>query len=117
MAKKKKEEKEKPKKKKASKEEVVKFTTSDLARGMCEEWEDFTIKGMKDFLKDAFGKVTGEILNGKRVSIKDFGTFYLIDRKARKGRNPQTGEEITIPASKGLKFKPARTLRAEVKNL
>ncbi|MFH1416031.1 MAG: HU family DNA-binding protein [Elusimicrobiota bacterium] len=45
--------------------------------------------------------------NGERVTISDFGTFYVKFRKARKGRNPRTGEVIDIPPQKVVKFTPA----------
>ena len=47
-----------------------------------------------------------------KYAIAGFGAFTVTARAARKGRNPRTGEEIAIPASKVLKFKPAASLRA-----
>ncbi len=50
---------------------------------------------------DAFLKVTGEALqSGDRVSLVGFGSFSVTERSARMGRNPQTGQEISIPANK-----------------
>ncbi len=46
-----------------------------------------------------------------RYSIGNFGTFTIVKRRARKGRNPRTGEAIRIKASKVLKFRPAAALR------
>ena len=63
--------------------------------------------------------VFGEIEKGlKRAetdgkfAIANFGSFVVSERAARKGRNPQTGEEIDIPASRTLRFKPAAKLKA-----
>ena len=68
--------------------------------------------------KRAVELVFGEIESGLKKSKKagkytvgTFGTFAVSKRKARKGRNPQTGEAIRIKASKVLKFKPAANLR------
>jgi DNA-binding protein HU-beta len=47
--------------------------------------------------------------NGK-VQLTGFGTFSTVHRKERKGRNPGTGEEITIPAQNAVKFKPGKKL-------
>ncbi|MBT5633626.1 MAG: HU family DNA-binding protein, partial [Nitrospina sp.] len=47
----------------------------------------------------------------KRFAYPSFGTFTVRSRKARKGRNPRTGEEIKIKASKTVGFKPAPTLK------
>ena len=46
-----------------------------------------------------------------RYTIGNFGTFSIVKRKGRKGRNPQTGEAIRIRASKALRFRPAAALR------
>ena len=48
---------------------------------------------------------------GDSVSISGFGSFKVVERKARKGRNPRTGEDIQIPASKVVKFTPGKTLK------
>ena len=45
------------------------------------------------------------------VALTDFGSFTVIGRKARKGRNPRTGAEIRIPAKKAVKFAPSKALK------
>ncbi|KIL12221.1 hypothetical protein B4127_1552 [Bacillus pumilus] len=50
-----------------------------------------------------------------QVKIAGFGTFEVATRAARKGRNPQTGEEIEIPETKAPKFKAAKALKDAVK--
>ena len=69
--------------------------------------------------KRAVELVLGEIESGLKASRKDgkytigtFGTFSVVKRAARKGRNPRTGEPIKIKASKSLRFKAASTLRS-----
>ena len=49
--------------------------------------------------------------NGKNVALPGFGTFSVKDRAERKGRNPQTGEEITISAGKVVRFKTGKGLK------
>jgi DNA-binding protein HU-beta len=49
--------------------------------------------------------------NGDSVTLVGFGTFSVSDRAARTGRNPRTGEAITIPASKSPKFKAGKALK------
>ncbi|GAB6888262.1 HU family DNA-binding protein [Desulfothermus okinawensis JCM 13304] len=57
-----------------------------------------------------------EILqNDQKLTITGFGTFEVVQRKERKGRNPQTGEEMIIPAAKVVKFKPGKLLKEAVK--
>jgi DNA-binding protein HU-beta len=61
------------------------------------------------------GNITKELKkkNGK-VTLVGFGTFTKVRRKARKGRNPQTGETIKIKASNSVRFKPGKTLKDSI---
>ncbi len=65
---------------------------------------DSFIAGITDALKKKDGKVT----------LTGFGTFQKTRRKARKGRNPQTGESIKIKASNAVKFKPGKKLKDSI---
>lgn len=49
------------------------------------------------------------------LTVSGFGSFKIVERAARKGRNPRTGEEIAIPASKNVKFTPSKGLKESVK--
>ena len=61
---------------------------------------------------NAFTDVITEALKkGDKVQLVGFGSFEVIKREARKGRNPQTKEEIKIPASKAPKFKAGKALK------
>jgi DNA-binding protein HU-beta len=55
--------------------------------------------------------VSDEIKAGGDVTLTGLGTFSPTERAARKGRNPRTGEEIDIAASKAVKFKASKTLK------
>lgn len=46
-----------------------------------------------------------------KLTLAGLGSFVVTKREARKGRNPQTGAEITIPASKGVRFRPGKALK------
>ena len=59
--------------------------------------------------------VTKALKKGDRLSLPGFGTFSVTRRKARIGRNPQTGKEIKIPAAKVAKFKAGNLLKSAVK--
>ena len=61
------------------------------------------------------GNITKELKkkNGK-VTLVGFGTFTKVRRKARKGRNPQTGEAMKIKASNSVRFKPGKTLKDSI---
>lgn len=66
-------------------------------------------------LKSFTDTVIKALKKGDSVNIVGFGSFSVSKRKARKGRNPQTGKEINIPATKVPKFKAGKGLRDAVK--
>ena len=55
--------------------------------------------------------ITETLASGDKVQLVGFGTFEVSERAERTGRNPQTGEEMSIPASKAPKFKPGKALK------
>ena len=55
------------------------------------------------------------VKKGDSVTLVGFGSFKATKRAARKGRNPQTGKEITIPARKSPKFTPGKLFKEKVK--
>ena len=62
-----------------------------------------------------FSSIQASLAKGEKVQLIGFGNFEVRQRAARKGRNPQTGEEINIPASKVPAFKPGKALKDAVK--
>ncbi len=58
--------------------------------------------------------ITDALKKGDQVTLVGFGTFLVRDRKARVGRNPQSGESIDIPASKAPSFKAGKGLKEAV---
>jgi nucleoid DNA-binding protein len=59
-------------------------------------------------LDEALSEIRRAVDEGETVALRGFGTFRISERSARKGRNPQTGEEIDIPASRSLAFKASK---------
>lgn len=65
---------------------------------------------------DAFVSVVTQTLkDGKDVTLVGFGVFHVSERAERQGRNPQTGETLTIPATKKPRFRPGKPLKEAVK--
>ena len=58
--------------------------------------------------------VTESLINGEKVQLVGFGTFEVSERKAREGRNPLTGEALSIAATKVPKFKAGKALKAQI---
>ncbi len=67
-----------------------------------------------DALDGMVSAITGALKKGDTVSLIGFGTFSVRDRAARKGRNPRTGEEIQIKASRNPAFKAGKALKDAV---
>ena len=68
-----------------------------------------------EFLDTFIEEITSALRRGDKVNITGFGIFKVLDRKAREGINPKTGEKIHIAASKKPKFTPGKVLKEAVK--
>ncbi len=66
-------------------------------------------------LNFALEAIKGSLKKGQRVQLIGFGSFLVRHRKARQGRNPKTGEKITISARKAPGFTPGKTLKKAVR--
>jgi len=74
-----------------------------------------TKKEAEAVVDTGFGAISKALKKGERVTLVGFGTFSVVKRPARKGRNPQTGKEIEIAAKKVPKFTAGKGLKAIVK--
>ena len=103
----------------------VKYTVNTIA-GYISEKHEISKKMSKELLEDLFDVITKGVMSGERVPIGKIGKVYVRVRpasKARKGRNPITGEEMVIPAKKATKVPKftftkdykERALKAKVK--
>lgn len=88
---------------------VVKATVSETLEGV-------TAKDTAVFVDATIQTIQDAVVAGDKVSIVGFGTFETTERAARMVRNPQTGEDMEIPASKAPKFKAGKAFKDAVKN-
>ncbi len=72
---------------------------------------DLSKKDTEAALKAFVEVVTEELKKGEKIQLVGFGTFEVSERAERIGRNPQSGEEMVIPASKAPKFKAGKSLK------
>ena len=72
---------------------------------------EITKKDAEKVINAFFTTVEDALKSGDKIQLIGFGTFEVRDRQARKGRNPQTGEEIDIPAARVPAFKPGKALK------
>lgn len=87
---------------------------TDLINTVSEK-SDLSRKDATKAVDAVFESIMDSLKNGEKVSLIGFGNFEVRERAARKGRNPQTGDEIEIPASKVPAFKPGKALKDNVK--
>lgn len=73
------------------------------------------VKDAEALLEAMVAGIEEALAKGDKVAITGFGTFSVSSRKARKGRNPQTGKEIKIPASKSPRFTAGKGLKDALK--
>lgn len=85
-----------------SKKEVIKLVADKLEK---------TQKEVEEVLDVVIETIKNSLVSGESVNFAGFGKFEISERAERKGCNPQTSEEILIPASKSAKFKPAKALK------
>ncbi len=74
----------------------------------------YSKKEAADLVELIFETMKDTLTKGEKIKISGFGNFVIRDKRARTGRNPQTGEAITITARRVLTFKPSQVLREEV---
>lgn len=89
------------------------MTKADLIHALADAAE--TTKANADRMLAALATIVGdELKSGNQVILPGIGKLDLTHRKARVGRNPQTGADVQIPASTGVKFKAAKALKDAV---
>jgi integration host factor subunit alpha len=74
----------------------------------------FSKRESADLVELLFEVIKETLGNGERIKISGFGNFELRDKRARVGRNPQTGEVIEITARRVLTFKPSQVLKVQL---
>lgn len=85
----------------------------DLINWVCEE-TNMSVKDSTIFIEKMFSQIT-ESLKEEELQLPFIGKFSVVETKAKKGRNPQTGETIEIPASKKIKFKVSKEWQESIK--
>jgi len=90
------------------------MTKADLIAQVAKK-ANLTAKAAKDSVNAVFSTISDAMKRGEKVVVTGFGTFVVRRRAARKGRNPQTGAEIQIPATKTPGFTAGKSLKRMVK--
>ena len=101
-------------KKKTKSAAAATTSTSSMIDSVAGQFSDITKKMTKDIIVAFLETIEDHVSKGLKVRIDKLGIMQAKDRAARKGRNPQTGEEIKIPASKKVAFRVASSLKESV---
>lgn len=90
------------------------MTKADLVAQVAKK-AHLTNKAAREAVQAVFGSISEALKRGEKVVVTGFGTFMVRRRAARKGRNPQTGAEIQIPATKTPGFTAGKSLKKLVR--
>ena len=84
---------------------------SELIKKLADENPDLKDYEVEKIVELFFGQITQKLADGGRVEIRGFGAFSTREREERNGRNPRTGETVSVPAKKVVYFKPGKEVR------
>jgi len=87
---------------------------SELVTRLAEERPHLPLKRVEQAVDVIFEEISAALERGDRVELRGFGTFSVRARNARKGRNPRTGEPVSVPAKKVPFFKAGKELRMRI---
>ena len=87
------------------------MTKADIVEKVYEKI-GFSKKEASELVELVFSQLKDVLRNGDKVKISGFGNFIVREKKSRVGRNPQTGDQITISARRVLTFRPSQVLKA-----
>ncbi len=83
---------------------------SELIHKLCNLHPNMIKKDIEKILDIVFSEITDALCRGENIEIRGFGTYKIIKRKARQGRNPKNSETVQIPAKKAIKWKMSKIL-------
>jgi integration host factor subunit alpha len=90
------------------------MTKSEIVAAVYARVGGFSKKEAADIVELVFETVKETLGRGEKIKISGFGNFVLRDKRQRRGRNPQTGEPLTITERRVLTFKPSQILKSEL---
>jgi len=83
---------------------------SELVQKLCDAHPNILRKDIEKILEIIFLEITNALCRNENIEIRGFGTYKVIQRKARTGRNPKNSEIVHVPAKKAIKWKMSKTL-------
>ena len=92
------------------------MTKSELIEVLARKQPQLAYRDIELAVKTILEYMSSSLSSGERIEIRGFGSFSLHFRPARSGRNPKTGEPVSLPAKYVPHFKPGKELRERVNN-
>jgi integration host factor subunit beta len=92
------------------------MTKSELIEVLAKRQSQLAYKDVELAVKTILEHMSGTLANGERIEIRGFGSFSLHYRPPRVGRNPKSGEPVSLPAKHVPHFKPGKQMRERVNN-
>lgn len=90
------------------------MTKSELIEALSRRQPQFMSRDIESAVKTILESMTQSLANGERIEIRGFGSFSLHYRPPRVGRNPKSGEAVSLPAKHVPYFKPGKQMRERV---
>ena len=87
------------------------MTKSELIQRLAERNPHLYMRDVEKIVNTIFGEITEALSRGDRVELRGFGAFSVKERGARKGRNPRTGESVSVESKRLPFFKTGKALR------
>ena len=88
------------------------MTKADIVESVYEKVDGYSKKEATEIVEAVFDQIKKTLEAGENIKLSGFGNFVVRDKNQRVGRNPQTGDEITISARRVLTFKPSQVLKS-----
>ncbi len=87
---------------------------SELLQALAKDNPDLRAEEIEQVVDIFFDEISKRLAEGGRVELRGFGAFSTREREARSGRNPRTGETVSVPAKRVPYFKPGKEMRARM---
>ena len=87
---------------------------SELLQALAKENPELRVEDVERAVDTFFDEVAESLARGGRVELRGFGAFSTRQREARKGRNPRTGDTVSVPEKRVPYFKPGKEMRARL---
>src|SRR5215468_4005607 len=91
-------------------------TKKDIVRQISEKIGETQLK-TKDIVQRTFDAIVATLLEVGRIELRNFGVFEVKQRKARKARNPRTGDRVDVPPKNVVTFKPGKEMEEKVRQM